>query len=67
MSGYLCPVDMKNCPDDMCRGSGCMQMQGADLYRYCDGCKQPISDDDDWACECEPDYYDEPEDEARHG
>jgi len=44
-----------------------MQMQGADLYRYCDGCKQPISDDDDWACECEPDYYDEPEDEARHG
>lgn len=48
-----CPKDMQPCIDDLCYGSGCIQMDGAPLYENCMGCGQLISDEDDWNCTCE--------------
>ena len=55
----LCPKDMKPCIDDLCYGGGCIECDGAPMYHLCDGCGQPISDEDFESCTCEPYYEDD--------
>lgn len=51
----ICPKDLLPCIDDLCYGSGCMQLGGEPMVAV-DG-----SDNDD--CECDPeDYEDDPMD-----
>lgn len=52
-----CPKDFKPCIDDLCRGGGCLEMGGAQMYEKCIGCGAFISDDDHDACTCEEDDY----------
>lgn len=59
----ICPKDGKACCDDLCHGSGCLQMGGYPMLRVCDICKGLMDDeiDDCSTCTCgdEDDYYDE--------
>lgn len=54
----VCPVDMKPCIDDLCRGSGCL-LGGGDMWEVCDFCHQPFSLEAGIECDCPPgDDYD---------
>ena len=59
MSGNLCPKDFLPCCDDLCRGGGCIAMDGAELYWSCSGCGAIVSDEDMDNCTCDP-WEDEP-------
>ena len=37
-----CPKDLKGCCDDLCYGSGCMQMDGAPMLNACADCGKPV-------------------------
>lgn len=46
IKGPYCPATMKPaCIDDMCRGGGCMEMQGAELVYYCTDCGEETMHD----------------------
>lgn len=49
----VCPVDFRDCPDDICRGSGTCGRSGHDMLDRCDRCNQPVNEFI-W-CNCEPD------------
>jgi hypothetical protein len=59
----ICPKDFLPCCDDICRGGGCIRLQGMPMYTRCNGCNQPVAIDgsDDDMCTCPPDWDDEPE------
>jgi len=40
----LCPLDNKGCCDDLCRGSGCLRMDGYPMLRICDVCGETIDE-----------------------
>lgn len=44
----LCPKTLKACPDDLCRGSGCMAYPGGgiDMIPTCHLCGGPMMTDD---------------------
>lgn len=56
----ICPKDMRECPDDVCRGTGTCAQSGAELMERCAVCGHVYSRDYDIECACESD--DEPED-----
>lgn len=60
----LCPKDGSACPDDLCRGSGCMEMDGYPMLTVCAFCGGTIDDEipDCSICTCdgdEPGYCDD--------
>lgn len=36
--GPLCPKDFMGCCDDICRGSGCIEMDGQEMVYQCPEC-----------------------------
>ena len=54
---YLCPKDYTACCDDLCHGSGCMQMNGYAMLLVCDVCKGVIDEEipDCSTCTCDGD------------
>jgi len=51
--GTHCPVDLRACPDDLCRGSDSCMRSGFPLLERCGGCLQLTSAEIDF-CECDP-------------
>lgn len=49
-----CPKDFQPCCDDLCYGSGCLEMDGLPMYEKCPGCGKFISEEDTDSCECDP-------------
>lgn len=56
----ICPKTMKDCCDDLCHGSGCLEMEGYPMLSVCDGCGGLIDDEADiyTTCECDADDID---------
>lgn len=56
----LCPKDGTACPDDLCHGSGCMEMEGYPMLRRCDICGGTIDEENQecGTCECDDDDFD---------
>lgn len=63
----VCPVDFKNCPDDVCRGSGRCGRNGHDLLDRCDQCGQPVNEFIWCECEREEGTEDREDDEPDEG
>lgn len=56
----ICPRTNKSCPDDLCHGSGCMEMDGYQMLEVCHACGGTIDCEipDCGTCSCdEDDYY----------
>ena len=58
-----CPFDGSACCDDLCHGSGCMQMEGYPMIQRCDFCGGDIDEEipDCSTCTCgedDDDFYD---------
>lgn len=53
----ICPKTMKPCIDDLCRGSGCLEMNGYPMLKVCVVCKGFIDDEisDCGTCTCDDD------------
>jgi len=51
----VCPKDCKQCWDDLCRGSGCMRMDGYPMLEKCSSCGGFIDDEimECSTCTCE--------------
>ena len=50
----VCPATWEACPDDLCRGSGCMGSKvnpGMPMVEICSRCRSPVEE-----CECFDDY-----------
>jgi hypothetical protein len=60
----FCPKDGTACPDDVCRGAGCLET-GTRMLERCDGCGV-IYDPDIENCDCDDDYTDYPDGPADH-
>lgn len=59
----ICPRTGHACPDDLCHGSGCMEMDGYPMLRVCDVCHGTIDEEipDCGTCTCDddgPEYED---------
>lgn len=55
----ICPYDMSGCPDDLCYGSGCMQMNGYPMLDVCFVCGGAIDEEGDLStCTCDGDMDD---------
>lgn len=57
----ICPKDGKGCCDDLCRGSGCMLMDGYPMLEVCHVCKGTIDHEieDCSTCTCGDEEYPE--------
>ena len=59
----ICPKDNKPCCDDICYGSGCVQMDGYPMLKICDICHGTIDSEipDCGTCTCDADdeFYDD--------
>ena len=57
----ICPRDGSACPDDLCRGSGCMSMGGYEMLTLCDACggliDHEIGDLSTCTCDDQDGYY----------
>lgn len=51
----ICPRDGKNCPDDLCRGSGVCVLTGHDMWSRCNMCHAIYSEFVDCDCDTEED------------
>lgn len=56
----ICPYDRSGCPDDLCRGSGCMRMGGYEMLEVCDFCGGTIDNEIAECSTCTCDEGDEP-------
>lgn len=54
----LCPKTNKPCCDDLCHGSGCLEMDGYPMLKICDRCGGTIDEEihDCGTCSCDDDY-----------
>jgi hypothetical protein len=53
----VCPADFRPCIDDLCRGSGCMLLEGEPMLERCSGgCGAYVATDGSGSsdCQCEP-------------
>jgi len=55
----ICPKDGTACPDDLCHGSGCLQMGGYPMLSRCDHCGGTIDHEipSCGTCSCDDDEY----------
>lgn len=55
----ICPKDLRACPDDLCHGSGCMQMDGYPMLSVCPACKGLIDTEnaDLGSCTCDDERW----------
>lgn len=55
----ICPKDGSACPDDLCHGSGCVQMGGYEMLQVCDFCGGTIDNEipDFGTCSCDDDDW----------
>ena len=53
----ICPKNNQPCMDDMCRGSGCMEMDGYAMLQRCQFCNGTIDEElpECSTCTCEDD------------
>ena len=57
----ICPKDGTACPDDLCHGSGCLQMNGYAMLQVCDFCGGTIDEEipDCGTCTCDDEWDDD--------
>lgn len=57
----ICPRDWKACLDDLCHGSGCMQMDGYPMLSICPVCKGAVDEEisECGSCTCDDEGWDE--------
>jgi len=62
----LCPKTGGQCWDDLCRGSGCLDMDGYEMLERCPKCFGTIDNEipDCSTCTCDYDEYQDDEDES---
>lgn len=48
-----CPKDGSPCADDLCYGSGCMEMNGYPMLEKCSVCGCMIDEELDISCSCD--------------
>jgi len=53
----ICPKSGRGCCDDMCYGSGCLEMDGYPMLRICRSCGGTIDEEipDCGTCSCDDD------------
>ena len=49
----ICPKDGMACPDDLCHGSGCMDMNGSPMLEKCPKCGTGVDVEMGEDCLCE--------------
>lgn len=54
----ICPKSGMGCPDDLCHGGGCMEMDGYPMLSVCAVCGGTVDDEiqDCGTCSCDNDY-----------